>query len=66
METLFLMSASICTCLKEQYLMLCMPINTEQWHAGIGTFHGRIFFVLSKRTCCDPVIIFFYNESQKQ
>ena len=26
-----------------------MPINTEQWHAGIGAFCGRIFFSTAKR-----------------
>ena len=44
-----------------------MPVNTEQWHAGIGTFHGRIFFFSNKKVGCDPIIIFkcffyfFYN-----
>ena len=34
-----------------------MPVNTEQWHAGIGTFHGHIFFFSNKKAC-DPIIIF--------
>ena len=39
-----------------------MPVNTEEWHAGIGTFHGRILFSTTKRACCDLVIIFeFFN-----
>ena len=40
-----------------------MLINTEQWRAGIGTFHGRISFSTIKRACCDPIIIFesFFN-----
>ena len=33
-----------------------MLINTEQWHAGIGTFHCRIFFFSNKKACCDPII----------
>ena len=35
-----------------------MPINTEQWRAGIGTFHGWIFFFTIKRACCDPINIY--------
>ena len=35
-----------------------MPANTEQWRAGIGIFHGRIFFFSNKKACCDPIIIF--------
>ena len=40
-----------------------MPVNTEQWRAGIGTFHGRIFFFSNKKACCNPIIIFkcFFN-----
>ena len=40
-----------------------MPVNTEQWRAGIGTFHGRIFFFSNKNTCCNPIIFFkcFFN-----
>ena len=44
-----------------------MPINTEQWCAGIATFYGRIFFSTTKRACHDPIIIcksffnFFYS-----
>ena len=40
-----------------------MPVNTERWRAGIGTFHDRIFFFTNRNTCCDPIIIFkcFFN-----
>ena len=44
-----------------------MPVNTEQWCAGIGNFHGRIFFSANKRDSCDPINIynsvlnFFYS-----
>ena len=40
-----------------------MPVNMEKCHAGIGTFHGRIFFFSNKKAYCDPIIIFkcFFN-----
>ena len=44
-----------------------MPTNTDKWRAGIGTFHGRIFFSTTKRACCDSINIcksflnFFYS-----
>ena len=43
--------------------MFVMSVNTEQWRAGIGKFHCRIFFFSNKISCFDPVIIFklFFN-----
>ena len=44
-----------------------MPINTEEWCAGVGTFHGRMFFFSNRKACCNPIMIFkcflnfFYN-----
>ena len=53
-RTKFLISGSICTRLRELYLCWKVSIDTEQWHASIGTFHIRIFFAKNKRTCCKP------------
>ena len=40
-----------------------MAVNNGQWRECIGTFHGRIYFFLKKKACCDPIIIFkwFFN-----
>ena len=66
METIFLMSASMCACLRDESNIrnircYVMPVNTEQWRAGIGRFHGRILF--SQKACFDSVMIFkcFFN-----
>ena len=61
MEKIFLISASVCACLREQCYL--MPVNTEQWRAGIGTFHGPWFFFSNKKACCEPISIFkcFFN-----
>ena len=53
-KNIFLISGSTCTRLRELYL----SIDTEQWHASIGTFHIQIFFAKNKRTCSNPVIIY--------
>ena len=44
-----------------------MPVNIDQWHAGIGRFHSRIVISKTKNNFSDPIIIFkcmlafFYN-----
>ena len=44
-----------------------MPVNIDQWRAGIGRFHSRIISQKTKNNFSDPIIIFkcmltfFYN-----
>ena len=44
-----------------------MPVNIDQWHAGIGRFHSHLVIPKTKKSLSDPVIIFkcistfFYN-----
>ena len=35
-----------------------MPVNTDQWRAGIGRFHSRLVIPKIKKNDSDPVIIF--------
>ena len=44
-----------------------MPVNIDQWRAGIGRFHSRLIISKTKNNFSDPIIIFkcmltfFYN-----
>ena len=44
-----------------------MPVNIDQWRAGIGRFHSRTVISKTKNKFSDPIIIFkcmltfFYN-----
>ena len=35
-----------------------MPVNTDQWHAGIGKFHSCIINLKNENNFPDPIIAF--------
>ena len=35
-----------------------MPVNIDQWHAGIGRFHSHLVIPKTKKKLSDPIIIF--------